>query len=118
MDVKKGKRTWKPADALRVRPGSVTDGYKPRWVTKDSMNIEKKLAEGWRFSKKEQESGEHGSLTSTTEHRELVLMEMHEDDIAARTEYFQSKTDRQTAALKKDAEHATEQALDGKIIIE
>jgi hypothetical protein len=122
MDVeqtpKKGNVSWKPANPLAVADTKKSPGWKSRWVENDKMNVEKKLTEGWRYSKKAQEHSDGKSLTSTTEHRELILMEIDEETLAARTQYFQGKTDQQTHGLKKNAEAEMGQKLDGSIIIE
>lgn len=105
--TKKGKPTWKPADKLTVHG---TPGFRQRWVVKDSANIDKKLAEGWAMASPtaglrpvhvRPETVQDGEpQTSTTEYRELVLMEMPEELAQARTEYFREKTRQQTAGLK------------------
>lgn len=116
MAVKKGSKSWRPAEALSVR--GKDPNYTYRWCDKDAANIDKKLAEGWTFAKEDHAVGGE-TLTTTTEYRELVLMKLPKEDAEARHQYFQELTDKQTMGLKQklkqDAQHAE---IHGRIIIE
>lgn len=126
---KKGKASWAPATALNA---DKIPGFRTRWTNKDPINMQRKEAEGWTVVNAE--NGLHSEhehpediasgkpVTSVTEYRELVLMALPEDVAEARDEYFQKRTDAQSAGLvsnlKKDMAQSGEAKVHGKIIIE
>ncbi len=129
---KKGRSSWKPASMLTVvdKP----EGYRTRWVSKDSLNMQRKKAEGWLMANEingteathehPDKMGDGRPLTSVKEYRDMVLMVLPEEIAKERDEYFREKTDKQTADLKKnlqdDAEGkgvAGDEAVHGSIII-
>jgi hypothetical protein len=118
----KGRKSWKPATLLAVNEH--TPGIKHRWCNKDSADIAKKLAEGWQFADKSKLShdkpdatlslnlpepvgAEAYSLgTSITEYRDCVLMTIDDETLAARTEYYDERTDAQCITPNKFKEFA------------
>lgn len=129
---KKGKPAWKPAAMLDVVEKK--DGFRMRWASSDKLNLQRKQSEGWVFANKEtgitaehehpEKTGDGHSMTSITEYRDLVLMAIPEDLAKARDEYFEEKTNAQTANLKKDLEEDIDSTgvksapVHGKIVIE
>lgn len=108
---KKGRKpTWKPAGALSYL--NVPEDYTPRWCDSDPMQLAKKRAEGWEFvnttnfpdvlrlkEEKEKDTVKDGNaLSGTIQYRELVGMMLHNDDVAARKEYYENLTRQNTAA--------------------
>lgn len=130
--VKKGRPSWKPASMLDTVEKH--DGHRTRWCSRDSLNLQRKQAEGWVFANsitginREHEHpekvGDGHSLTSVTEYRDLVLMALPEDVAKERDKYFQSKTDAAVRSLKQDFEENIENPrgntaeIYGKIVIE
>ena len=102
---KKGKPSWRPAQALDVK---VRDkSMRPRWVNKDPANISKKLAEGWTFVDKGQAEHARPSNVETgkglggmTEYRDVVLMHIPEETAQARAEYYREITDRSVERIQ------------------
>lgn len=105
---KKGKKSWKPASQLDVV--NKPEGHRLKWVDKsDGMNIARHQAEGWVMVHPDQGlSAEHAapdgvndgqSLTSTTEHREMILMALSQEDYEARSEYIAEQTRQQTVGV-------------------
>lgn len=130
--VKKGNRSWKPAQRLSL--ADVPKGFRPRWVENEPQNVEKKLAEGWVFADglngpdlehdAPKEASGSKPLASGTTYRELVLMALPEEIGQARDEYHKGLTDRQEASIKqnlvKDAQRAgaPASAIHGKVVID
>lgn len=134
--IKRGKKTWKPAQKLDIR--NKKEGFRYRMVDKDQMNIQKKLAEGWSFANKERGTaadhvkpeniGDGQELGSVTEYRELVLMILPEEDGKARDEYIEERTNQQTVGVKKNLQDDADKSasehggyktpIHGKVIIE
>lgn len=144
LPKKKGRRSWKPASLLPQY--KKTPGFRQRYVSKDEANIKKKLAEGWEFViDDEQEPKTVGDisgrevhdigtiedgkpLSSTIDHRELVLMHLPEELAKQRDEYYKNVVKKRRAGVKKKAQEdqdaAAKQAgvmgenLDGGITID
>lgn len=123
--VKKGKRSWRPAAHLDILKKDPNKQY--RWCDKDPANLIRKQAEGWRFSNAEHVRPEYVDdgtpLTSTTEHRELVAMEIDVETVAARKEYHDERTNAFERAIMRNAKADIrklnpEAEAHGKIIIE
>lgn len=102
---KKGKPSWKPASQLDLV--KAPRGHRPKWVDRtDTMNIARHEAEGWVIVNPSQglhaETGPRAHvqdgqpLTSTHEHREMILMALPEEAAKARAEYYQGLTEQQT----------------------
>ena len=109
IEVKKGKRTWRPATQLDVR--AKEPGFRYRWVEKDLANVDKKTAEGWELVNSAQgkqgerpDAGNTG-MTTLQEYRELALARMPDELAQARNEYFEDETNRRTAALKENVKN-------------
>ena len=120
LPKKKGRRSWKPASLLPQYKKN--PGYRQRYVSKDEANIKKKLAEGWEFVLDENQepkavgdiSGrevhdigtiEDGKpLSSTIDHRELVLMQLPEELAKQRDEYYQNVVRKRRAGVKQKAQ--------------
>lgn len=111
--MKKGNSSWKPASVTDVT--GKEDGYRYRWVNKDSDNVAKKKAEGWEFVSKATDKAspessnridDGASLTSAYEKRDVVLMKLDEETAQGRDAYFNAETERRqsglTAHLKKE----------------
>ncbi len=134
---KKGKPSWRPQRGLVLT--GVPDGYRPRWVLNDQLNIERKLDQGWEFiSRAKGDKAEHSPqewvgdgkpLDSMRRYREFVAMALPEELGQARDEYHQEQNRQQVRGIKrdlqKDMDEATDQAdprkmarAEGKIIIE
>lgn len=105
---KKGKPSWKPASQMDLT--KAPDGHRPKWVDRtDPMNIARHQAEGWVIVNPDQGiHAEHARpdgvqdgrpLTSTTEHREMILMALPEDLAQARAEYIAELTRQQTVTV-------------------
>ena len=111
-EKKSGTPSWRPATNLNVR--NKEPGRRYRWTLNDQAHIERKLEERWYFANPEigGASAEHTSshvsdgkpLDSTKTYRELVLMAIDESDAKEREAFYQAKTQRQTAGLKKELE--------------
>ena len=123
----KKKSTWRPAERLTINVK--TPGYRTRWCDRDPMNIERKLAEGWRFVNAttgviaEHDPGKDGdSLAGAKTYRELVLMALPEELGKERDKYIQEQTDLQAAGLKSRLEDEMKKGggaeVRGKITIE
>lgn len=129
---KKGKPTWKPAAMLDV--AEKVPGFRLRWASNDSLNLQRKQSEGWVFATEitgvdakhdhPEKTGDGHSMTGVTEYRDLVLMALPDDLAEARDAYFIEKTDLQTRDLKRNLEKdlANEDgksaSIHGKIVIE
>lgn len=109
---KKGKPSWKPASQLDVV--NKPKDHRLKWVDKtDGMNIARHRAEGWVMVDPNQGiTAEHAapegvndghSLTSTTEHREMILMALPEELGKARDEYIAEQTRQQTVGVGKQS---------------
>jgi hypothetical protein len=135
--VKKGHRTWKPAQKLTVK--NENPEIHPKWCQDDPINIQRKLDEGYFFINKttgapiEYEGTgmvpDTKSIDSAVKVRELVLMGLDDETYEARKAYFAERTKDQTNSLKKfaDQEDAKSAAangvgnrsgISGKIVIE
>lgn len=109
---KTGKKSWKPAPLLQVQfrdKGRTEHLY---WADREETNLQKKLAEQWRFVERDEvdynvpdaasvlgvkadQDVEGSSLrtASRVEFRDSVLMAMDHDTWLARKEYFDELTD-------------------------
>ena len=111
-ETKKGRKSWKPADRLRV-DGKIP-GYVLRWVDKESGNYAKRVGDGYvpisgvTGAKVKHDNpdlvGDGKPITSLTEYRNMELMAIPEEDWLAHREYFAEETRKQTASLRKRAE--------------
>jgi hypothetical protein len=124
---KKGKKSWTPAQRMKV-VGKNPD-YVYRWIdATDPDNLRRKQEDGWvPASKLHGDAVENGEKhdTSITETRGLILHALPAEDYQSHREYFSEKTKQQTAGLKKrlleDAERASpggSRAIHGTIVIE
>lgn len=104
--AKKGTKSWEPWKTLQVT--NRTPGMRPRWVYTDPANLEKKQAEGWAFVRdssmthdrpRHVDSGT--GMGSMKQYRDLVLMQMPEDMVDARTEHYSEVTRSQTSGITK-----------------
>lgn len=112
MTEKKGRKSWQPANRLNVT--GKRDGYVQRWVDKEEANLQRKMADGWvpvngtLGTKLKHDhpdlTGDGRPLGSTVEYRNMVLMELPEEDYQAHREYYAEQTRSQTAGLKAKAE--------------
>lgn len=130
MPRKKGNPTWAPASKLDM--SNKDPKFRYRWVDRDSQNIEKKEAEGWRFVNKETGiPGEHdrpdlvedgNPLDSTKTYRELVAMALPEEIGEARDAWVESQTRKQTISIKdrlqKEVAQGGNAEVHGKLVIE
>ena len=128
VEIKKGKKTWKPANKLAV--ANRNPNFRYRWLdSRDAGNMEKKQAEGWQvISKLTSDTSEHadGTTAPTTllGYRELTLARMDNETAEARNAYFQKDTAERTLALgtslKRDLKnpHGATAENYGKIVIE
>lgn len=111
-EEKKGRPSWRPAARLDVtgkRPG-----YETRWVDKEAANYQRKHAEGWRpvngtlgsHAKHDHPNltGDGKALGSTVEYRDMVLMEIPEEQYQEHRAYYAEQTRLQTVGLKAKAE--------------
>lgn len=131
--VKKGKPTWKPADAVDIQDKD--PNYTYRIIEKSPRNIDKKRREGWEILSGINAQGEslqrgYGRiddgkpLTSSLEGHDYVIGRIPNELAEARREYVQQKTDRMERALmsntKKDMAKATGGAgsIHGSIMME
>lgn len=103
QQVKKGTASWRPHKTLEVK--STRPGYRQRWVNTDPANLEKKQAEGWVFSKAEHDRAKSvdigKNLGSVQQYRDLVLMEIPEETVEARSKYYEGETQSQLSGITK-----------------
>lgn len=112
-EPKKGRPSWKPASRLSV--SGKREGYVQRWVDEEPANLQRKKADGWNpvngtlgsHVKHEHPdlTGDGKPLGSTVKYRNMVLMEIPEEDYKAHREYYAEQTRLQTVGLKARAEH-------------
>lgn len=102
-EPKKGKKSWRPAQRMRVK--GKNPEYEYRWIdASDPDNLRRKQEDGWEpASKLHGDAAENGEkhITSTLEHRGSVLHVIPREDYESHREYFQKRTDEQTTGLKK-----------------
>lgn len=126
-EPKKGKKSWKPAQRMKVT-GKNPD-YEYRWIdATDPDNLRRKQEDGWiPVSELHGHTAENGEkqLTSVTETRGSVLHAIPKEDYQSHREYFQNKTKKQTAGLKRalvdEAEKSrpgASRSIHGTIVIE
>lgn len=119
--VKKGKPTWKPANVIEVKPRT---GFTPRMINKDPQNLVRKQNEGWEIESGLNNSApstttgygrinEGKSLTSVMEGHDYVIGWLPNEQVEARREYYQSKTDRMTQALIRQTQKEMKDAARG-----
>ena len=107
MSIKKGNRSWKPAnltDTINKEPG-----YRYRFSRKDPNNLAKKAKEGWEtVSGIESSSTKHVAtnrvndgkpLTSVQEGNDWVLQRLPEELARERDAYYSEENERRTSAL-------------------
>ena|SRR3990167_1350410 len=101
----KGTAQWLPVARMGVT--NVKAGYKPRFLRNDPDNIENKLAEGWIIPNKT--NGLAGDFTEDKDkssggrrHKEMVLAVMPVETIAARSAYYEKRSDAQVKDIKND----------------
>lgn len=100
------KPGWRPsyAQAFLKAPS----GYTARWVRNEAGNIQRKLAEGWKMMRPEDNKGapiiaqdttEANALASEIRHRDMIAMMMPVEMKEQRTAYYQAETQRLTSAV-------------------
>jgi len=116
--VKKGRKSWKPAQKL-----SIVDkkpGYEYRWCDKDPANLLKRKADGWVMAselhghKAKQEEATEKGITSVMEYRDLVLMAIPEEDLQSHRDYYEEQTRKQTVGLKDRVKQDAQKGAAGK----
>ena len=114
-ETKKGKKSWKPAQRLKVA-GKNPD-YEYRWIdATDQDNLRRKQEDGWvPVSELHGHTAENGEKhpTSVLETRGSVLHAIPKEDHQLHREYFQNKTKKQTVGLKKNLLNEAERASPG-----
>lgn len=103
---KKPTTPWKQA---RILTGvKIRDGFTGRWCRMDT--IDKKLAEGWEFVKGAADTNAPITLIDGTKinncirRRNLILMEMPNEMVESRNEYFRQMGDLGVTAQKEEFE--------------
>ncbi len=120
-DVKKGRKSWKPASLNVVE--NKQDGFRYRWVRKDKTNIAKKKREGWEEVSDMTDPGiVHESagrmtdgtpLTTVRETHDQVLMRLDEDTAQGRDEYHNQRNAARMSGLKQHAQKEMSGAFQG-----
>ena len=103
--VKKGHTSWKPAAMLDVRHKD--PDYTYRWISKDSANVSKKLAEGWALDDKRNDvrpnTVESGSgVGATTEYRDAILARIPNAVAVERNAYYRNIAEEQVRNMKRE----------------
>jgi hypothetical protein len=121
-EVKKGRRSWAPAEILQIH--DLDENYRYKWANNDPANIQRLVAEGWEIcsgvsgdkSKRANENSVHDGqkLSSVDTYRELVKLRMPKELAAERQAYFQEKADQQVMGLKAQAAKDMAQATHGR----
>lgn len=104
---KKGRRSWKPASLNEFH--NKEDGFRYRMMSKDTVNLAKKEAEGWEIvSGLQSADTEHvssgrmndgKSLSSVQQGHDWVLGKIPEELAVERDAYYNNETARRTAGL-------------------
>ena len=114
-EAKKGNKSWRPAQRLRVT-GKNPD-YEYRWIdASDPDNLRRKQEDGWvPASELHGHTAENGEkqMTSVTESRGSVLHAIPKEDYQMHRDYYQERTKKQIAGLKKTLVDEAEKARPG-----
>lgn len=129
MPDKKGHSTWKPQSRLTV--ANKKPGFRYRFVDKDEMNIQRKLAEGWRFVNtstgipgehvRPNVVGDDNPMDGAMTYRESVVMALPEETAKQRDAWVAERTDAQERDIVKNLKHEVERAggsVSPKLVIE
>lgn len=118
---KKGTSSWRPFKTLDVKKKDTAKRL--RWVNTDPANLERKQAEGWVFAQDAEtvhdrpKGVDHGKGIGTLkQYRDLVLMEMPEDQAEARAEYYRERTRHQSDGVTKQVRDKVNQGLPGATV--
>lgn len=122
-EQKKGRKSWQPAQRLQVR--GKRPGYVQRWVSKEPDNLARRTADGYTpvnatlGSPAQHDhpdlTGDGKRLTSVQEYRDMVLMEIPEEDYQSHRDYYTKETQKQTAGLKRNAVTENEKNAAGRV---
>jgi hypothetical protein len=115
--VKKGRKSWKPANLLEVKDKDPKFTY--RWINNDPANVQKKKMEGWEIVQGRTKQVKHDHpeniqdgkpLDTITSYREMILAKLPIEDKESRAEYYQERTRASTLGLVQEAKGQAEAA--------
>jgi hypothetical protein len=119
--VKKGKKTWKPANVLEVEK---KPGIHYRWVRTDPLHLQRKRAEGYVMASEltgtKTELVDKDSPISNAPvlvYQDMALMAIDEETKKAREEYFEERTNAQSIRPVKRAQRELEDSNENSDLI-
>lgn len=120
--MKKGRRSWAPADILQIR--DLDDKYRYKWANSDPANIQRLIAEGWEVcsgvsgdkSRRADENSVHDGvrLSSVDSYRELVKLRIPKELAEERNAYFREQAQQQVMGLKAKTKEDMANATGGR----
>lgn len=111
QEKKPSTTPWKPAKILEGIPKRA--GFRRYWATRDKLD--KKLSEGWEVVKGAEGAApvtliDGTKLTNCITRRNLVLVEMPEEMVQSRAEYFHEMNKMGLEGVKKEFEDEAKKA--------